>query len=216
MTDPALYTYYRSSAAYRVRIALNLKGLHVTQIPVHLREGEQRGGAFRALNPAGLVPLFAAAEGVSFGQSLAIIEYLEETFPTPALLPAGLINRAYAREIAATIACDIHPLGNLRVLDKLSTDCGATTEGRAAWNRHWMAAGFAAIEARLAQTAGLFAIGDMPCLADICIVPQVYNARRFGLDLTPYPQLIAVDAAARALPAFMNAAPENQPDFEEG
>ncbi|GLR69018.1 maleylacetoacetate isomerase [Acidocella aquatica] len=216
MTDPVLYTYYRSSAAYRVRIALNLKGLNVTQIPVHLRKGEQRGEAFRALNPAGLVPLFAAAEGAPFGQSLAIMEYLEESCPTPALLPARLVDRAYAREIAATIACDIHPLGNLRVLDKLSTDYGATTEGRAAWNRHWMAAGFAAIEARLTRTAGRFAIGDMPGLADICIVPQLYNARRFGLDLSPYPQLTAVDAAARALPAFINAAPENQPDFEEG
>jgi maleylacetoacetate isomerase len=216
MTDPTLYTYYRSSAAYRVRIALNLKELNITQIPVHLRKGEQRGEAFRALNPAGLVPLFAAAEGVLFGQSLAIIEYLEEAYPTPALLPAGLVNRAYAREIAATIACDVHPLGNLRVLDKLSSDYGATTEGRAAWNRHWMTAGFAAIEARLAHTAGNFAIGDMPGLADICIVPQLYNARRFSCDLTPYPRLTAVDAAARALPAFITAAPENQPDFEEG
>jgi maleylacetoacetate isomerase len=216
MTDPALYTYFRSSAAYRVRIALNLKGLNVVQIPVHLRKGEQRGEAFRALNPAGLVPLFATAEGVLFGQSLAIIEYLEEAYPTPALLQGGLVNRAYAREIAAAIACDIHPLGNLRVLDKLSGDYGATTEGRAAWNCHWMAAGFAAIEARLAQTAGSFALGDMPGLADICIVPQLYNARRFGLDLSPYSRLTAVDAAARALPAFITAAPENQPDFEEG
>ena len=215
MTDLALYTYYRSSAAYRVRIALNLKGLTAEQIPVHLRKGEQRGEAFRALNPAGLVPLLAA-EGALFGQSLAIVEYLEEAHPTPPLLPAGLVNRAYAREIAATIACDIHPIGNLRVLEKLTADYGETADGRNAWNRHWMAVGFAAIEARLGQTAGCFAIGDAPSLADICIVPQLYNARRFGLDLSPYPHLAAVDAAARAMPAFIAAAPENQPDFEEG
>jgi len=211
----SLYSYYRSSAAYRVRIALNLKGLSADLVPVHLRHGEQRGDAYRALNPAGLVPWFQD-DRVAMAQSLAIIEYLEEVHHAPALLPAGLTNRAYAREIALTIACDIHPIGNLRVLDKLSADYGATPEGRAAWNRYWMAAGFAAIEARLARTAGRFAVGDAPTLADICIVPQVYNARRFGLDLAPYPILAAVDAAARELSAFIAAAPENQSDFEEG
>ncbi|WP_298285075.1 maleylacetoacetate isomerase [Acidocella sp.] len=210
-----LYSYYRSSAAYRVRIALNLKGLRAEIVPVHLRHGEQRGEAYRALNPAGLVPWFTDGT-VALAQSLAIIEYLEEAHPAPALLPAGLANRAYAREIAHIIACDIHPIGNLRVLDKLSADHGATPEARAAWNRHWMAAGFGAIEARLEQTAGAFAVGDAPGLADLCIVPQLYNARRFGLDLSPYPRLAAVEAAARALPAFIKAAPEHQPDFEEG
>ena len=210
-----LYSYYRSSAAYRVRIALNLKGVGAEIVPVHLRRGEQRGDAYRALNPAGLVPWFIDGT-VALAQSLAIIEYLEDAHPMPALLPAGLANRAYAREIAHIIACDIHPIGNLRVLDKLSTDYGATPDARAAWNRHWMAAGFGAIETRLRQTAGMFAVGDAPSLADICIVPQLYNARRFGLDLAPYPRLVAVDAAARALPAFIAAAPQNQPDFEEG
>ena len=211
-----LYGYYRSSAAYRVRIALNLKGLSVTHVPLHLRQGAQHGPAYRAINPAGLVPWFVADGGPALGQSLAIIEYLEEAHPAPPLLPAGLAARAYAREIAHTIACDIHPLGNLRVLEKLSADYGETAQGRAAWNRHWMAAGLRAIEARLARTAGHFAIGDAPGLADLCIVPQLYNARRVGLDLSPYPRLAAVDAAARALPAFIAAAPENQPDHEEG
>jgi maleylacetoacetate isomerase len=198
-----------------VRIALNLKGLGAVHVPVHLRKAEQRGDAYLSVNPSGLVPWFTEG-GVALGQSLAIIEYLEEAHPTPALLPAGLANRAYAREIAHTIACDIHPIGNLRVLDKLTADYHETAEGRAAWNRHWMAAGFAAIESRLAHTAGAFAVGDAPSLADICIAPQLYNARRFGLDLSPYPRLTQTDATARALPAFIAAAPENQPDYEEG
>lgn len=210
-----LYSYYRSSAAYRVRAALNLKGLSVEQVPVHLRQNEQRSEAYLALNPQGLVPWFQDGQ-IAFGQSLAIIEYLEETYPEPALLPKEASLRAYAREIAYIIACDIHPIGNLRVLKKLAADYKETAEGQAAWNRHWIDSGFVAIEARLAQTAGAFAVGDTPGLADICIVPQLYNARRFGVDLTPYPHLVAVDAAARALPAFMAASPENQPDFVEG
>ena len=215
MAERALYGYYRSTAAYRVRIALNLKGLSVADMPVHLRRGEQRGEAYRAINPLGLVPWFRE-DGLALGQSLAIIEYLEEAHPAPALLPKDLAQRAYAREIACIIACDIHPVGNLRVLEKLSADYQETADGRAAWNRHWMEAGFTAIEARLRKTAGRFAIGDEPGLADLCIVPQLYNARRFGLDLTQYPHLCAVDEAARALPAFLTAAPEHQSDFEEG
>ncbi len=215
MAECTLYGYYRSTAAYRVRIALNLKGLSVTHVPVHLRKGEQRGETYRAINPLGLVPWFSE-DGLALGQSLAIIEYLEEAHPTPALLSKDLARRAYAREIACIIACDIHPVGNLRVLEKLGIDYHEIPEGRAAWNRHWMAAGVTAIEARLTKTAGRFAIGDEPGLADLCIVPQLYNARRFGLDLSLYPRLRAVDEAARALPAFIAAAPENQPDFEEG
>ncbi len=141
------------SAAYRVRIALNLKGLSAAQVSVHLRKGEQHGEAYRALNPLGLVPWFSE-DGVALGQSLAIIQYLEEAHPTPALLPGNLAARAYAREIACIIACDIHPVGNLRVLEKLSTDYQETAAGRAAWNRHWMAVGFSAIEARLAKPRG--------------------------------------------------------------
>lgn len=215
MPEMTLYGYYRSSASYRVRLALNLKGLSAVHIPVHLRKGEQRQEGFLAHNPQGLVPWFENDQ-LALGQSLAIIEYLDEAYPSPPLLPSDLVARAYAREIACVIACDIHPLGNLRVLKKLGADYQETQEGCAAWNRHWMNIGFRAIESRLAQTAGLFAIGDTPGLADICIVPQLYNARRFGVDLSAYPRLQAVDAAARALPAFEAAAPQNQPDFEEG
>lgn len=215
MAERSLYGYYRSSAAYRVRLALSLKGLSVEQIPVHLRKGEQHSAAYAARNLQALVPWFDDGQ-VALGQSLAIIEYLEEAYPKPPLLPKDLALRAYAREIACVIACDIHPLGNLRVLKKLAADYQETTEGQVAWNRHWMNVGFKAIESRLAHTAGRFAIGDTPGLADICIVPQLYNARRFGVDLAPYPRLVAIDAATRALPAFIAAAPENQSDFEEG
>jgi len=211
---PELVGYWRSSAAYRVRIGLNLKGIAARQGFVHLRKGEQRGPDWLAANPAGLVPLWRE-EDFSLAQSLAILDYLDETFPEPPFLPAEPRARALAREIALTIACDIHPLGNLRVLDKLAADFGADAGTRAAWNRHWMAVGFAAVEARLAQTMGLHAVGDAPTLADICLVPQVYNARRWQLDLAPFPRIVAADAAARALPAFAAAAPENQPDAEQ-
>lgn len=215
MGEPRLYGYYRSSASYRVRIALNLKGLNVVHVPVHLRKGEQQDPAYLSKNPQAMVPWFEDDQ-IALGQSLAIIEYLEEAHPAPALLPADRILRAHTRALAYSIACDIHPIGNLRVLKKLKADYGTDSEGAAAWNRHWISQGFAAIEAILPQTAGRFAVGDMPTLADLCIVPQIYNARRFGLDLAPYPRLVAIDEAARAMPAFAQAAPENQPDFEEG
>lgn len=215
MAEARLYGYYRSSAAYRVRIALNLKGLSVAHIPVHLRKGEQQDQAYLDRNPQGLVPWFED-EHIALGQSLAIIEYLEDAHPTPALLPADHVLRAHARELAYIIACDIHPIGNLRVLKKLKADYGTDTEGAASWNRHWISLGFAAFEAKVVHTEGRFAVGDTPTLADICLVPQLYNARRFGVDLTPYPRLSAIEAACRALPAFADAAPENQPDFEEG
>jgi maleylacetoacetate isomerase len=208
-----LYGYFRSSAAYRVRIALNLKGLVADQAYVHLRKGEQHGEAHRLLNPTGLVPVWRE-EGFTLSQSLAILEYLDETYPAPPLLPRDARTRAYAREIALGVACDIHPIGNLRVLEKLSADYGCDTEARAAWNRHWIAIGFAAIEARLAQTAGAYAVGDQPTLADVCLVPQVYNARRFALDLSPFPRVVAIDETARAHPAFRAAAPEAQADAE--
>jgi maleylacetoacetate isomerase len=214
MDAPRLYGYFRSSAAYRVRIALNLKGLAVEPAFVHLRRGEQRNAAYSALNPAALVPVWRESESFTVSQSLAIIEYLEEAHPKPPLLPTDPRQRAYVREIALTVACDIHPVGNLRVLDKLTADYAADGEARAAWNRHWIAIGFEAIESRLAETAGLYAVGDQPTLADICIVPQVYNARRVALDLSSFPRIAAVDAAARALPAFAAAAPENQLDAE--
>ena len=214
MVDGRLIGYFRSSAAYRVRIALNLKRRSPEHVFVHLRQGEQNAPAYRAISPAGLVPVWRESDGFTLGQSLAIIEYLDEIFPEPPLLPRDVRRRAQAREIALTVACDIHPLGNLRVLEKLSGDYGADTETRVAWNRHWLEIGFGAIEARLAETAGLYAVGDFPTIADICLVPQVYNARRFGLDLERFPCIVAADAAARAHPAFASAAPEKQPDAE--
>jgi maleylpyruvate isomerase len=212
LLEPCLFGYWRSSAAYRVRIALNLKAIAASQVPVRLRAGEQKSTDYRALNPAGLVPLWREPDGFTLAQSLAIIEYLDEKFPDPPLLPDDFRQKALCREIAYTIACDIHPAGNLRVLEKLTADYGAGPEARAVWNRHWIAAGFDAIETRLAATAGQHAIGDRISLADICLVPQVYNALRVGLDLAPYPRITAADAAARKLPAFIAAAPEAQAD----
>ena len=212
LLEPCLFGYWRSSAAYRVRIALNLKAIAASQVPVQLQAGEQKSADYRALNPAGLVPLWREPDGFTLAQSLAIIEYLDEKFPDPPLLPDDFRQKALCREIAYTIACDIHPAGNLRVLEKLTADYGAGPEARAAWNRHWIAAGFDAIETRLAAMAGRHAIGDRISLADICLVPQVYNALRVGLDLAPYSRITAADAAARKLPAFMAAAPETQAD----
>jgi maleylpyruvate isomerase len=211
--EPCLFGYWRSSASYRVRIALNLKGINARQIPVQLQKGEQKSAEHRARNPAALVPVWREPDGFTFAQSLAIIEYLDEAYPDPPLLPTDPKSRAVCREIAYTIACDIHPLGNLRVIEKLMADYGVSPEGRAAWNRYWMGIGFDAIEARLGSSAGRHAVGDMISLADICLVPQVYNARhRAGLDLTPYPRIVAADAAVRELPAFAAAAPEAQAD----
>lgn len=215
MREPAtLHGYWRSSAAYRVRIALNLKGVTAAQAFVHLRKGEQRSEPHLRLNPSGLVPVWEESDGFRLTQSLAIVEYLDELHPHPPLLPGSPRARAMIRELALDVAADVHPIGNLRVLDRLTESFGADADARAAWNRHWMAAGFAAVEARLAQTADRFCVGDDPTLADVCLVPQVYNARRFGLDLAPYPLIKAIDAACRALPAFAAAAPEAQPDAE--
>jgi maleylpyruvate isomerase len=216
MQDPlpeaCLFGYWRSSAAYRVRIALNLKRINPRQVSVQLPLGEQTRDEHRARNPAGLVPVWREADGFTLAQSLAIIDYLDEIYPDPPLLPNDPRQKAVCREIAYTIACDIHPIGNLRVLEKLTADYGAGAGARAAWNRHWIGTGFGAIEARLATIAGRHSAGDQITLADICLVPQVYNARRFGLDLAPYPRIVAADAAAREEPAFAAAAPEAQPD----
>jgi maleylacetoacetate isomerase len=211
LAEPCLFGYWRSSAAYRVRIVLNLKQITVNHIDVQLVAGEQRGTGYRAQNPAGLVPFWREADGFTLAQSLAIIAYLDETHPDPPLLPQDRRQRALCREIAYTIACDIHPIGNLRVCQKLEADFRAPSGTLAAWNRHWIAAGFEAIEARLKSTAGRNAVGDTITLADVCLIPQVYNARRYGLDLTPYPRIAAADEAARQLPAFVAAAPEMQP-----
>jgi maleylpyruvate isomerase len=208
-----LYGYFRSSAAYRCRIALNLKGLaHETGVVHLIKDGGQHNApAYRALNPQALVPTLEH-EGRVITQSLAIIEYLEEIHPEPPLLPEDAERRAKIRAFALAIACDIHPINNLRVLNHLK---GPLQQGQAAvdaWYRHWVETGLAACEALLPAAAGRFCFGDQPTLADACLVPQLYNARRFNCDLAAMPRLLAIDEACRALPAFAKAAPEAQPD----
>jgi len=212
-----LYTYFRSSAAYRVRIALHLKGLPYEAVPVHLvrNGGEHRQPDYLALNPAGLVPALED-RGQVLTQSLAIIEYLDETHPTPALLPGDALNRARIRALAQAIACDIHPINNLRVLHYLSGELGVTDEQKNAWYRHWVESGLAAVEAMLQQQprSGRFCVGDTPTLADICLVPQVFNARRFNCNTAHIPTVMRIVDACEALEAFRRAAPANQPDAE--
>ena len=208
-----LYNYFRSSAAYRARIALHLKGLPFEYAPVHLVRGEQHAEPYRALNRQELVPTLADGDTV-VTQSLAIIEYLNERHPEPPLLPATPAERARVRAIALAIACDIHPLNNLRVLRYLKGTHGASEEAKDAWYRHWIDAGLAALEAQLAAEAatGAFCHGDAPTLADICLVPQLANARRANIPLDAYPTLLRIDANCRALDAFARAAPDRQPD----
>ncbi|WP_087724030.1 maleylacetoacetate isomerase [Pandoraea sp. PE-S2T-3] len=212
-----LYSYFRSSAAYRVRIALNLKGLDYDTVPVHLVRdgGEQLKPAYRALNVNALVPTFVDGD-VNIHQSLAIIEYLEDIHPTPALLPADPVARAQVRALALDIAADIHPIDNLRVLRYLKHDLGVTEAQKNAWYVHWVIEGLTALEARLqAQpTPGKFTFGDTPTLADCCLVPQIYNANRFKIDMTPFPRISAVNAHCLTLDAFQRATPEAQPDAE--
>lgn len=212
-----LYTYFRSSAAYRVRIALHLKGLDYEAVPVHLTRdgGEQRRPEYLVLNPAGLVPALEDA-GRVLTQSLAIIEYLDETHPQAPLLPAQALDRARVREIAQMIACDLHPINNLRVLQYLGREFGATEAQRNAWYRHWVELGLAAVETRLAGDgrSGAFCHGDRPGLADCCLVPQVFNARRFDCDLSAMPTVRAIAARCEELEAFRRAAPAAQPDAE--
>lgn len=212
-----LYTYFRSSAAYRVRIALNLKGLPYEAVPVHLLRngGEQRQADYLALNPAGLVPALEDG-GAVLTQSLAIIEYLDETHPQPPLLPGDALGRACIRALAQAIACDIHPINNLRVLQYLSRELGASEEQKTAWYRHWVEEGLAAVEAMLAQAprSGRFCFGDTPTLADICLVPQVFNAQRFKCNTAHIPTVLRIAEACEALEAFRLAAPANQPDAE--
>ena len=216
-----LYTYFRSSAAYRVRIALALKGLPYEAVPVHLLRdgGEQLQAPYRAINPAGLVPALEipAPEGAILTQSLAIMEYLDETHPQAPLLPADPLGRARVRALAQLVACDIHPVGNLRVLKYLSGTLNLSDEAKLAWSQHWIMEGFAALEALLTSPAGAarvgsFCHGDTPGIADCCLVPQVFNARRFKVDLAPYPAIVAIDAACAAIPAFVAAHPSRQAD----
>jgi maleylacetoacetate isomerase/maleylpyruvate isomerase len=209
-----LYTYFRSTAAYRVRIALNLKGLPYEAAPVHLLRSEENDPAYRALSPLGTVPALLTDEGDALTQSLAIIEYLEETHPQPPLLPADALGRARVRALALTIACDIHPLNNLRVLKYLTGTLGASEEEKMTWYRHWLADGMMAVERLLAghPATGDFCHGDAPTLADCCLVPQVFNARRFDCPLDAMPTIRRIAEACEQLPAFVAAAPHNQPD----
>ncbi len=211
-----LYDYFRSSAAYRVRIALNLKGLRPEREFIHLRKNAQRSEQYLALNPQGLVPALLTDDGDMLTQSLAIIEYLDETHREPPLLPATSAARARVRGIALEIACDIHPLNNLRVLQYLKNTLGTSDEQKDGWYAYWVDVGLEALETRLARdpATGRFCHGDAPTLADIFLVPQLANARRMNIDVTPFPTLTRIEAACIALPAFVDAAPAKQPDAE--
>jgi len=215
-----LYNYYRSSAAYRVRIALNLKGLKWQHVGVHLLKGQHRAEPYLALNPAGLVPTFVDDDGAVLTQSLAIIEYLDEVKAgTTPMLPARALDRAYVRALSLSLACDAHPLNNVRVLNYLSNVLNVTQEQKDAWVAHWITTGLAAFEQMLAQRkndsgkSAQFCFDDMPTMADCVLVPQVFSARRFNVDISQYPRIAAIDALCNTLPAFISAHPINQPDF---
>lgn len=206
-----LYSAWRATAPYRVRIGLALKGLDYDYAAVDLLAGEQREAAYRAVNPQGLTPALDLGEGRVLTQSLAILEWLEETHPAPPLLPADPLDRATVRAMAGIVACDIHPLNNTRVgrrLMEMGHDMGAVTD----WMRGWIVEGFETLEPMVARHGTGFAFGDQPGLADCCLVPQVYSARRYGVDLAPYPALTAAADRAAALPAFAAAHPDRQPD----
>jgi maleylacetoacetate isomerase len=211
-----LYSYWRSSAAYRVRIALHLKQLPFETVPVHLvnNGGEQHAQEFRSLNPQESVPVLMDGERV-FRQSLAIIEYLDETYPgAMSLMPSTARERARVRGLAQIVACDVHPLNNLRVMQYLERETNMPQIERDRWTRHWIETGFRAFEALVADcpSTGLYCDGDSPTLADICLIPQVYNARRFGVDLNPFPTIQRIDQQCLSLPGFEAARPERQPD----
>lgn len=205
-----LHGYFRSGAAWRVRIGLHWKGLAFESVPVDLRTGAQAAPAFRALNPQGLVPVLELEDGTCLTQSLAILEWLEETHPEPPMLPADALGRARVRAVALAIAADTHPVQNLGVLKRIEALAG--TEASRAWARETIARGLAAVEALIAHEPGPHAVGSRPTLADVVIVPQLLNARRFGVDLAPFPRIRAVEQAAQALPAFAAAHPDRQPD----
>lgn len=208
-----LYTYFRSSAAFRVRIALQLKGLEYEHIPKALLKHEHQAVDYLALNPQGLIPALAV-DGSVISQSLAIIEYLNDLQPQPPLLPADPLARAQVRSMALAIACDIHPLNNLRVLDYLRQHLAQKDDGVNTWYRHWISAGFRGLELQAAKhsSARRYCFGDSLSLADVCLVPQMYNARRFNADLTPFPTLVAISTHLETMPAFDAARPEAQPD----
>ena len=208
-----LYTFFRSSASYRVRIALNHKGLAYEPALISLPKAEHLGGVFKAVSPQGLVPVLDDGKHV-LTQSLAIIEYLDEVHPGPKLLPADPFERAYVRALSQIIACEIHPLNNLRVLKYVRKTYGLEEEGVNSWYRHWIAEGFAMMESHLAghKLSGTYCLGDQLGMADCCLVPQVFNAQRFDCDLSPYPKVMAIHEACMKLPAVIAAQPSAQPD----
>jgi maleylpyruvate isomerase len=207
-----LYHYALSSASYRVRIALALKGLRVDSVTLDLRAGEQRLEKYLQVNSQGFVPALALDDGAVLTQSVAIIEYLDEMHPHPPLLPQAPLARARVRALTHAIICDIHPLNNLRVLRYLEDELHQDKAARETWYRHWVQLGFSALERWLTRdgATGRFCHGDAPTIADVCLVPQVFNARRFAVDLTPYPRIVGIDAACRELEAFQGAAPDRQ------
>ncbi|OOR89571.1 maleylacetoacetate isomerase [Moraxella caviae] len=208
------YTYFRSSAAYRVRIALALKGVAVESLPVNLRTGEQHGD-YAAANPQALVPALCTADGVLLSQSLVILEYLEQTYPNPPLLPSDSMQALAVKSIAYHIACDIHPLNNLRVLNFLKNELAHSENTIQTWYAHWVRKGFSALEKQLANSAGKFCFDDAPTLADCCLIPQVYNAKRYGIAMEDFPIITRIYEYALTQPAFIAAKPENQADFVE-
>ena len=210
-----LYTFFRSSAAFRVRIALNLKGLQYESLPKHFARNEHRTAEYLALNPQGLIPALTV-DGVVLSQSLAIIEYLNDRHPEPPLLPADPLDRARVRSMALVIACEIHPLNNLRVLNYLRGELEQDDEGVGTWYRHWVSEGFRGLElqAREFSAAGRYCFGDAVSLADVLLVPQMFNARRLKTDLTPFPTLLGISTHLESLPAFAAARPEVQPDAQ--
>ena len=208
-----LYDYWRSSAAYRVRIALNLKGVSYDAVPIDLRTGAQSATDYKSINPQGLVPA-VESDGKVITQSTAIMEWLEETRPQPPLMPADPAGRAAVRAMMAVVACDIHPLNNLRVLNSLKAEFAATQAQIDAWIARWITAGFDTLEALIDQHGEGFAFGEGPTLADCCLIPQVYNARRFNVDLAPWPRIMAVDAACARLDEFAAAHPSRQSGAE--
>lgn len=209
-----LYNYFRSSASYRVRIALALKGIAYEYVPVHIARGDHRLPAFTDKAVEGLVPLLELDDGTRLTQSMAIIEYLDELQPAPALLPADALGRARVRALAQIVACEIHPLNNLRVLQYFDGTWNVPQSERDEWVKHWIIEGFAAVESLLAEDSatGAYCHGQTPGLADCCLVPQVFNARRFGVDMAAFPTIVRIEQACLALPAFDQARPESQPD----
>ena len=210
-----LYTYFRSGAAFRVRIALNLKGLAYEPVFVHLPKGEQRAAEYVKVNPQALVPTLELDDGTRIAQSLAIMELIDERHPSPPLLPKDALARARVRSLADLVACEIHPINNLRVLQHLKRNLGQTQEQVDAWYRHWVADGLARLEAELARGgSGKFSHGDAPTMADCCLVPQVFGAKRYNCDLAPYPTTVRVFENCMKLEAFDRAQPTKQPDAE--